>query len=59
MHINDITNYKFNIRPEYFGDESNYTESFPKKIKEILKTNNDAKYSVCSTGIQYMGMNRW
>jgi hypothetical protein len=43
MHINDITNYKFNIRPEYFGDESNYTESFPKKIKEILKTNNDAK----------------
>ena len=42
-HINDTTEYKFNIRPQYFGDESNYTETFPKRIKEILKTNNDSK----------------
>lgn len=43
MHINDITEYKFNLRPEYFCDESNYTESFPKRINEILESNNDAK----------------
>lgn len=42
-HINDKTDYKFNIRPKYFSDESNYTEVFPKKIKEILDANNDAK----------------
>lgn len=42
-HINDKTNYKFNIRPRYFGDESNYTETFPKRIKEILSANNDVK----------------
>lgn len=43
MHINDKTNYKFNIKPKYFGDESNYTEAFPKRIKEILSANNDVK----------------
>lgn len=43
MHINDKTNYKFNIKPKYFGNESNYTEAFPKRIKEILSTNNDVK----------------
>lgn len=32
MHINDKTNYKFNIKPKYFGNESNYTEAFPKRI---------------------------
>ena len=42
-HINDTTEYKFNIRPRYFGDESNYTEAFPKRIKEILKANNEAR----------------
>lgn len=42
-HINDTTAYKFNIRPRYFGDESSYTDSFSKRIKEILSTNNDAK----------------
>ena len=42
-HINDKTDYKFNIRPKYFGDESNYTEAFPERIKEVLATNNDAK----------------
>ena len=42
-HINDLTDYKFNIKPEYFADESNYTEVFPKRIKEILSKNTDAK----------------
>jgi hypothetical protein len=42
-HINDTSDYHFNIRPKYFGDESNYTEMFPKRIKEILNTNSDAK----------------
>lgn len=42
-HINDTTDYKFNIRPKYFADESNYTEAFPKRIKEILDVNTDAK----------------
>ena len=42
-HINDTTDYHFNIRPKYFADESNYTESFPKRIKEILNSNTDAK----------------
>ena len=43
VHINDITDYKFNIIPEYFGDESSYTEVFPKRIKGILEKNIDAK----------------
>lgn len=43
IHINDKTEYKFNIKPKYFGDESSYTEVFPKRIQEILNTNNDAK----------------
>lgn len=42
-HINDTTDYHFNIRPKYFADESNYTEAFPKRIKEVLDTNTDAK----------------
>ena len=42
-HINDTTGYKFNIRPKYFADESNYTEAFPKRIKEILNANTDPK----------------
>ena len=42
-HINDTTEYKFNIRPKYFADESNYTEAFPKRIKEILNANTDPK----------------
>ena len=42
-HINDTTDYKFNIRPKYFADESNYTEAFPKRIKEILEANSDAR----------------
>ena len=43
VHINDITDYKFNIIPKYFGDESSYTEVFPKRIKGILEKNIDAK----------------
>ncbi len=43
VHINDITDYKFNIKPEYFGYESNYTDKFPDKISEVLKSNAGAK----------------
>lgn len=42
-HISDKTDYKFNIRPKYFGDESNYTEAFPKRIKEVLSGNKDVR----------------
>ena len=42
-HINDTTEYKFNIRPKFFADESNYTEAFPKRIKKILNANTDPK----------------
>ena len=42
-HIHDITDYKFNIIPKYFGDESGYTEVFPNRIKSILEKNADAK----------------
>jgi hypothetical protein len=38
QHINT-----FNIKPEYFGKESEYTKEFPKRISEILKNHNDAK----------------
>lgn len=41
-HINDLTDYKFNIRPEYFGDESDYVEMFPLRVQDILKKNADA-----------------
>lgn len=40
-HISDTTEFKFNIRPRFFGDESNYTEAFPKRINEILKANHE------------------
>ncbi len=42
-HIHDTTDYKFNIKPEFFADESNYTEAFPKRIKKILEANKEAK----------------
>lgn len=43
IHVSHLTSYKFNVRPEYFGDESNYTEVFPKRIRDILKHNADAR----------------
>ena len=43
VHINDTTDYKFNIIPKYFGDESSYTEVFPNRIKSVLEKNADAK----------------
>lgn len=42
-HISKKTDYKFIIKPEFFGDESNYTEVFPKRITKILNKNKDAK----------------
>lgn len=43
IHISNLTDYKFKIIPEYFGNESNYTEVFPKRIKKIQEKNTDAK----------------
>lgn len=43
IHINDITNYKFNIIPKYFGNEASYPKVFPERIKEIIKKNVGAK----------------
>ena len=42
-HINDTTEYKFNIRPKYFGNESSYPEIFPERIRDIIKNNVGAK----------------
>ncbi len=41
-HINDLTDYKFNIRPRYFGDESDYVKKFPLRVHDILEKNADA-----------------
>ena len=41
-HISNLTKYKFNIKPKYFGKESNFIIDFPKRIKEIFKGNPDA-----------------
>ena len=43
IHISNVTEYKFNIKPEYFSGESNYTEVFEKRITEIIRNNTDAK----------------
>lgn len=43
IHITATTEYKFTIKPEYFADESSYTDVFPKKIQQILSKNNDAR----------------
>lgn len=44
-HVSDAADipYKFNIIPEYFGNESQYTILFPRLIKKILKGNADAQ----------------
>lgn len=42
-HINDTTEYKFNIRPKYFGNEASYPEVFPERIKDIIRNNDGAK----------------
>ncbi len=42
-HINDTTEYKFNIRPKYFGNEASYPEIFPERIKDIINKNAGAK----------------
>lgn len=43
-HVNDYSKkHHFNVRPEYFGDESDFVEQFPIRIKEILDKNADAK----------------
>ncbi len=42
-HISKVTDYKFNVRPEYFGNESSYVDVFPERIKKILNEDADAK----------------
>ena len=41
-YVTLVTPYKFNVKPEYFGGESNYTEVFSTKISQILEKNADA-----------------
>lgn len=43
QHISSLTDFKFNVQPKYFGKESQYSTLFPKKIREIIKDNPDAK----------------
>lgn len=43
QHISDITSYKFNVIPRYFGNESNYHKKFPGWIETILKKNRGVK----------------
>ncbi len=38
-HISHITPFKFNIKPEYFGDESQYNVRFSEIVDEILQRN--------------------
>lgn len=40
MHINDKTNYKFNIKPKYFGDEAKLKkhEVFEEQFKEEISS---------------------
>ncbi|MCQ2204888.1 MAG: RloB family protein [Bacteroidales bacterium] len=42
-HINDLTEYKFIVRPQFFGDESNYTVVFRKNIETIKNEATDAQ----------------
>jgi hypothetical protein len=43
-HVSSLsTEYKFNVRPEYFGNESRYIEEFPPRIEDILSKNEGAK----------------
>ena len=43
QHLSNVTEYKFQIEPKYFGKESNYTIEFPKNIRKILKGTPDAR----------------
>lgn len=42
LHISNVTDYKFHVKPEYFGNESKYTSAFQKRIKKILEKDLDA-----------------
>ena len=42
-HIHKITKFKFQLKPEYFGHESNYTVVFSAKIRDIIEKNAEAK----------------
>lgn len=43
QYVSEVTQYKFKVEPEYFGNESQYTEVFPQRIERIIKKNSGAK----------------
>ena len=43
QHVSELTQYKFKVVPEYFGDEAQYTEVFPQRIGRIIEKNSGAK----------------
>ena len=43
QHVSELTQYKFTVVPEYFGDEAQYTEVFPQRIERIIEKNSGAK----------------
>lgn len=43
QYVSEVTQYKFNVEPKYFGNESQYTEVFPQRIERIIKKNSGAK----------------
>lgn len=46
-HISHITPFKFNIKPEYFGDESQYNVRFSEIVDEILRRNGEDSRIFC------------
>ena len=46
-HISHITPFKFNIKPEYFGDESQYNVRFSEIVDEILRGNGEDSRIFC------------
>lgn len=46
-HISHITSFKFNIKPEYFGDESQYNVRFSEIVDEILQRNGEDARIFC------------
>ncbi|MCQ2123204.1 MAG: RloB family protein [Fibrobacter sp.] len=42
-HATSLTQYKFNVLPQFFGMESEYTKKFPFHIEKIIQDNPDAQ----------------
>ena len=43
QHISSLTEWKFCVKPKFFGKEASYYKVFPRIIKDIIKENPDAK----------------